>query len=305
MTDHDPGSEGEEGASVSQAFSPIQPSRVPNHVVDSQHVVHSVVPDLMRVYESLTKGNPHNQQHQETEEQQQQQQEQDQIQEQQRHFYQHHPQMQETQSYGNPMNYTFITSEEQYHQLYNSQGAGGDPYHRMGYMPPMHYLPPPPGQQPSSLPFIPPPLTQTPHQPELQRRQSSAPAPAPAPKLDDDSSKSSSKSYKRRRSNDSTRDQESSSRAGSTSGGGGGGAGKRGPKSRRKSKETDGRWSKRFTWPDELHRDFVSAVFDVGLKHSSPSTILEHMPKHPQITSERVKSHLQKYRYVYNPEKEL
>jgi len=37
-------------------------------------------------------------------------------------------------------------------------------------------------------------------------------------------------------------------------------------------------------------------VFDVGLKHSSPSTILEHMPEHEQITSERIKSHLQKYR---------
>jgi SHAQKYF class myb-like DNA-binding protein len=67
-------------------------------------------------------------------------------------------------------------------------------------------------------------------------------------------------------------------------------------KVRRKGKDSDGRWSKRFTWPEELHRDFVSAVFDVGLKHASPSTILEHMPKHEQITSERVKSHLQKYR---------
>ena len=67
-------------------------------------------------------------------------------------------------------------------------------------------------------------------------------------------------------------------------------------KTRRKAKETDARWSKRFSWPEDLHRDFVSAIFDVGLKHSSPSTILEHMPKHDQITSERVKSHLQKYR---------
>lgn len=71
---------------------------------------------------------------------------------------------------------------------------------------------------------------------------------------------------------------------------------KRNSKARRKNKETDGRWSKRFTWPEPLHRDFVSAIFDVGLKHSSPSTILEHMPKHEQINSERVKSHLQKYR---------
>ena len=64
----------------------------------------------------------------------------------------------------------------------------------------------------------------------------------------------------------------------------------------RKKKVGDGRWSKRFAWPDELHRDFVSAVFDVGLKHSSPSSILEQMFPHEQITTERIKSHLQKYR---------
>mmetsp|Transcript_562 Transcript_562/g.997 ORF Transcript_562/g.997 Transcript_562/m.997 type:complete len:555 (+) Transcript_562:158-1822(+) len=64
----------------------------------------------------------------------------------------------------------------------------------------------------------------------------------------------------------------------------------------RKGKGADGRWSKRFAWPDELHRDFVSAVFDVGLKHSSPSSLMEQMPPHEQITTERIKSHLQKYR---------
>ena len=46
----------------------------------------------------------------------------------------------------------------------------------------------------------------------------------------------------------------------------------------------------------QLHRDFVSAIFDVGLKNCSPSSILEYMPSNPDITSERVKSHLQKYR---------
>ena len=75
----------------------------------------------------------------------------------------------------------------------------------------------------------------------------------------------------------------------------GGGGSKKGGRSK-KSKKEDGRWSKRFTWPEGLHRDFVSAIFDVGLKHSSPSTIMEHMPKHEQITTERIKSHLQKYR---------
>ena len=67
-------------------------------------------------------------------------------------------------------------------------------------------------------------------------------------------------------------------------------------KTRKKAADSDGRWSKRFTWPDDLHRDFVSAIFDVGLKHSSPSAILDHMPSHEPVTSERIKSHLQKYR---------
>lgn len=66
--------------------------------------------------------------------------------------------------------------------------------------------------------------------------------------------------------------------------------------SKNKKVKTDGRWSKRFTWPEDLHRDFVSAIFDVGLKHASPSTVLEHMPPHDQINTERIKSHLQKYR---------
>jgi SHAQKYF class myb-like DNA-binding protein len=70
--------------------------------------------------------------------------------------------------------------------------------------------------------------------------------------------------------------------------------GKEDPK--KKSTANDSRWSKRFTWPDELHRDFVAAVFEVGLKHSSPSSIMEHMKQNPEVTSERVKSHLQKYR---------
>ena len=74
-------------------------------------------------------------------------------------------------------------------------------------------------------------------------------------------------------------------------------------KVRKKGQNSDGRWSKRFTWPDDLHRDFVSAIFDVGLKHSSPSSILEHMPKNEQITSERIKSHLQKYRVHRNKSK--
>ncbi len=50
-------------------------------------------------------------------------------------------------------------------------------------------------------------------------------------------------------------------------------------------------------WGTKIHRSFVSAIYEVGLKHASPSVILEHMSEHPEtINSERVKSHLQKYR---------
>lgn len=47
----------------------------------------------------------------------------------------------------------------------------------------------------------------------------------------------------------------------------------------------------------KFHRAFVEAVYEVGVKHASPSVILENMKRQPgSVTSERVKSHLQKYR---------
>jgi SHAQKYF class myb-like DNA-binding protein len=50
-------------------------------------------------------------------------------------------------------------------------------------------------------------------------------------------------------------------------------------------------------WPQELHRCFVSALFDCGVRNSSPSVIMENMSMRPaMLTSERVKSHLQKFR---------
>jgi SHAQKYF class myb-like DNA-binding protein len=45
------------------------------------------------------------------------------------------------------------------------------------------------------------------------------------------------------------------------------------------------------------HRALVEAIYEVGLKNASPAVILENMTSTPEcITSERVKSHLQKYR---------
>jgi SHAQKYF class myb-like DNA-binding protein len=50
-------------------------------------------------------------------------------------------------------------------------------------------------------------------------------------------------------------------------------------------------------WPVALHREFAAAVYEVGMSRSSPSIILQNMQTTDEtITSERVKSHLQKYR---------
>jgi SHAQKYF class myb-like DNA-binding protein len=51
------------------------------------------------------------------------------------------------------------------------------------------------------------------------------------------------------------------------------------------------------SWNEQQHKDFVAAIFQIGLRNSSPAVILENMTQKPEsITSERVKSKLQKYR---------
>lgn len=50
-------------------------------------------------------------------------------------------------------------------------------------------------------------------------------------------------------------------------------------------------------WDQNLHRRFVEAVYEAGISECSPSVILDNMSHRPaSLTSERVKSHLQKYR---------
>lgn len=52
-----------------------------------------------------------------------------------------------------------------------------------------------------------------------------------------------------------------------------------------------------FKFTEAMHRDFIEAIYDLGVKHASPSIILENMTlTSGALTSERVKSHLQKYR---------
>lgn len=261
--------------------------------------VHSVVPDLMRVYESLTKtGGDQHQPHDSASPQQQQQ-----GQEPQQYYQQQKPGQQPLQPPGQlhvpapaqHVNYAFITSAEQYQQLYaqGQGGRGGDP----NQMPPQllpyqHNLSvAATGVDPmaTSLPYIPAPYGATMNgapAPQQHKSVAGADKSSGSDGSNGNTERSSSRaSLRRKRSSASQQVEQDNSPPTSKSN-----------KGRKKAKETDGRWSKRFTWPDELHRDFVSAVFDVGLKHSSPSTVLEHMPKHPQITSERIKSHLQKYR---------
>ena len=56
----------------------------------------------------------------------------------------------------------------------------------------------------------------------------------------------------------------------------------------------------------QYHRDLALAIYEVGMKNASPAVIRENMsPMTPDvITSERLKSHLQKYRVNRNTSKE-
>ena len=207
---------------------------LPSHAGHGQSLGHSVVPDLMKIYESLTQSKtPQPQQEQASAERQYQQ--------------------------------PFIPVPQPPHQMYQNANQFYPPAPAAA---PYPFIQAPPQQY--SYASIQPPL-------DLSVSQNAQP--------DYEDSKQASSSggrTLRKRTVDKIEDDRSSSDGSSSRS--------------RKKKKSDGRWSKRFTWPDDLHRDFVSAIFDVGLKHASPSALLEHMPEHDQITSERVKSHLQKYR---------
>lgn len=48
--------------------------------------------------------------------------------------------------------------------------------------------------------------------------------------------------------------------------------------------------------PPEIQKQIASLIFEIGLKESSPKLLLSLMPFHSQLTTEHIKSHLQKYR---------
>mmetsp|Transcript_2977 Transcript_2977/g.3766 ORF Transcript_2977/g.3766 Transcript_2977/m.3766 type:complete len:522 (+) Transcript_2977:500-2065(+) len=54
---------------------------------------------------------------------------------------------------------------------------------------------------------------------------------------------------------------------------------------------------KRYTWSDALHRKFMGTIFDIGLRCAKPKLLLEILQPCPDgLTTEHIKSHLQKYR---------
>jgi SHAQKYF class myb-like DNA-binding protein len=59
-------------------------------------------------------------------------------------------------------------------------------------------------------------------------------------------------------------------------------------------------------WGKDLHRSFVQAIFEIGIDRSSPAVVLKEMANYSkqEITGERAKSRLQKFRKNKEKEKE-
>lgn len=87
--------------------------------------------------------------------------------------------------------------------------------------------------------------------------------------------------------------------------------------SQEETSQEEAKQEEELLWTEEMHRNFVTAIYDTGVAQSSPSVILENMDQHPtdgtaaaaaapssSLTSERVKSHLQKYRKNKHKSKE-
>lgn len=49
-------------------------------------------------------------------------------------------------------------------------------------------------------------------------------------------------------------------------------------------------------FPKELDNKFAEAIFELGLKNSSPKLLIPFMPADSSLNTEHIKSHLQKYR---------
>lgn len=57
-------------------------------------------------------------------------------------------------------------------------------------------------------------------------------------------------------------------------------------------------------FPPELEKDLAVAIFELGLRQSSPKILLGLMPQCTGLNTEHIKSHLQKYRIHHERSKE-
>ena len=53
-------------------------------------------------------------------------------------------------------------------------------------------------------------------------------------------------------------------------------------------------------FPEELEEAFAAAIFELGLRYSSPKVIIPLLPNESAVNKEHIKSHLQKYR-IHHP----
>jgi SHAQKYF class myb-like DNA-binding protein len=57
-------------------------------------------------------------------------------------------------------------------------------------------------------------------------------------------------------------------------------------------------------FPKNMQGSFASAIFELGLKHASPKILMPLMPHDTTLSTEHIKSHLQKYRIHHQRSKE-
>jgi len=75
---------------------------------------------------------------------------------------------------------------------------------------------------------------------------------------------------------------------------------------RKRRKDEAEKPRKRFVWPENLHRDFISSVFDVGLRAASPSQIHDLLPPKEggaAISAEHIRGQLHKFKLLRNRER--
>jgi hypothetical protein len=64
--------------------------------------------------------------------------------------------------------------------------------------------------------------------------------------------------------------------------------------------DSDKKQKRRFVWPDTLHREFISAVFDVGLSYATSDALEDMLPVGHNANKEQIGIHVSKLRLYRN-----